>query len=62
MKENMGHLFSDIIGKPFSSQCVKCGIVVDWQAVRCCCAVIPECSYQYPTRSKTRDTPCGSES
>ena len=62
MREIEGHLFSDIAGKPYVSQCVKCGIVVDWQAIRRQGVSIPKCSYHYPEQQEMRHTLCGFES
>lgn len=53
MREIEGHLFSGISGKPFVSQCVKCGIVVDWQTVRRHGVPVPKCSYRYSEEQKT---------
>lgn len=62
MREIEGHLFSDVVEKPFVSQCVKCGTMVNWQAVRRQGVPIPKCSYQYPTREEIYCTLCASES
>lgn len=62
MREIEGHLFSDVAGKPFASQCVKCGIVVDWQAIRHHEGPIPKCSYRYSEEQKTQHTLRGFES
>jgi len=62
MREIEGHLFSDVAGKPFVSQCVKCGIVVDWQTVRRHGVPTPKCSYRYSEEQKMQHTLRGFES
>lgn len=61
MRENMGHLFLNVVGKPFTSQCVKCGIIVDWQENKRQRTIIPVCPCQYSAKKEMLHILCGSE-